>query len=339
MPTVYTEHLVDIQTSEAADIELSPYQTQLNRVYRIASPMLENIYSIRYSIGTSSSEMAQTVEQIGEAMRLWSRDLPTSLDLDQYSDLPSRSSLQEKMHQLQSLSLRLTFLNLKIIIHRPLLADWGHRRRHDSRTSRNGYATDDAVEKQTYDASFEQCLSAALAISRLGQDKPNLILLAGRTHLLSFLAMNIFTSSVVLFICALSDVLSNAAQEAKRGMSRNLKILKSVSTTGSLSSQCGTIVEDLIQMILGKEKDEMLLGPLQTDEQQDGSGPVHHHHDHLITVPIEHASNPHTMSASQYHDFSVHTNALQGGSGATFGSTMQQLQRGTPYRKDFLFEC
>lgn len=327
MPATYTEHLVDIQTSEATDIELSPYQTQLNRVYRIASPVLENIYSLRTSTATTSSEKAQTVEHIDKAMGSWYCELPSSLHLDQHTDLSTRPSLREKLHHLQSLSLRLTYLNLMIIIHRPLLVHWRHRREEERRTNVDKHNTNDAAERQDYDAHFEQCLSAALAISRLGQEKPNLVLLASKTHLLSFLAMNIFTSSVVLFICAMSDVLSNVAQEAKRGMSRNLKILKSVASAGSLSSQCSMIVEDLVQMILEKEKDEMFLGPVHTTGRLESNDKSYHYHDHQITVPTTPTSGT-PVTTTQEYDFSLHTNGLSDAPGVALGSTMEQLHKG-----------
>lgn len=334
MPSVFSEHLVDIQSFEAGDIELSPYQTNLNRVYYVASPMLENIYSIRCSGDATTSEMAQTVKQIDEKMRVWRRELPANLDLDQCLDLSAHSPLKEKVHQLQALSLRLTYLNLMIVIHRPLLADWRLWRKHGPQADGLQNDPNTGANQQVYERSFEQCLSAALDISRLGQRKPNLILLAGRTHLLSFLAMNIFTSSVVLFICASSDILSNAAQEAKRGMSRNLKILKSLPNAGSLSKQCSTIVSDLIHMILDTEKEEMLLGPLEADQAVE---PVRLHHDHLIAVPLEVTLNGESRRPSTFQAIEFANKSYTGaensaaGSEALFGKTMNQLHQGTNF--------
>jgi hypothetical protein len=80
------------------------------------------------------------------------------------------------------------------------------------------------------------------------------------------MGMNLFTSSIVLFICALSDTLSDVAQEAKRGLARNLKMLKLLSGDGSLSKQCSIILEDLVQKIIDKEKEEMLHSVPTDDE-------------------------------------------------------------------------
>lgn len=133
MPAVFTERLVDIETSQAEDIELSPYQTQLNQVYQIASPFLENIYGIRSSGDKSLLEMAETARRIDNSMQAWNRNLPDTLKLRCYKDLRPLSSLATRLHQLQSLSLELTYHNLMIITHRPLLADWSQRRGRESR--------------------------------------------------------------------------------------------------------------------------------------------------------------------------------------------------------------
>ena len=269
---------MDIETSLAGDIEFSLYQTQLNQIYRIVSPLLENIYGIRSSGDTSLLEMAETGKKISKSMQTWNHNLPEKMNLESYIDLKPQSSLETKMHQLQSLSLQLTYQNLMIIIYRPLLADWSQRRGWESRAqsihdfTHMQHAPSREAEGEVYERSFQRCLKAALAISRLEQSFPNLLRLAGKTHLVSFLGMNLFTSSVVLFICALSDVLSDAAQEAKRGIARNLKVLRSLSNAGSLSSQCSMIIQDLVQMITDKEKKQMLVGSSVSGDLAELSG-------------------------------------------------------------------
>jgi hypothetical protein len=61
-----------------------------------------------------------------------------------------------------------------------------------------------------------------------------------------------------MFICALSDVLSNVSQEAKRGIARTLRLQKSLSAQASLSMQCSMILEDLVQLVLEKEREEIM---------------------------------------------------------------------------------
>ena len=272
MPASFAEDISFSTQTGSARVSLSPYQIQLNRIYQITSPLLENIYGIRYSHDRSlRSQMPTMIAKIDQLMQAWQDDLPPHLHLDKNDDVNFTSHIEEKMHRLQALSLQLTYDNLMIVIHRPLLADQGYRRSRSqiSNTSHlpgppGGHTTAQDLEG-TNDTSFRQCLNSALRISRVQQSKRNLLALARGTHLVSFLGMNLFTSSVVLFICALSDTLSDIAQEAKRGMARNLKMLKLLSGDGSLSMQCSVILEDLVQQIVDKEKEEMLRA-LPTDD-------------------------------------------------------------------------
>jgi hypothetical protein len=273
MPASFSENISFSSTSGPERVSLSPYQIQLNRIYQIASPLLENIYGIRYSHDRSlRSQMPSTVKKIDQLMQAWQDDLPPHLHLDKNDDVGLTSSTEEKMHRLQALSLQLTYDNLMIVIHRPLLADQGYRRSRTQNAYRppsphpNGNSSPDEESKGTNDINLRQCLASALRISKVQQNKRHLLALARSTHLVSFLGMNLFTSSVVMFICALSDTLSDIAQEAKRGMARNLKMLKLLSGDGSLSMQCSVILEDLVQQIVNKEKEEMLRA-LPTDDE------------------------------------------------------------------------
>ena len=195
-------------------------------------------------------------------MQEWQNNLPANLALDKLSDISPTSSTAEKMHKLQALTLQLTYDNLMIIIHRPLLADHRvsltrFRERAQSQTRTNEVATELHYPTSDEDLNFKQCLDSALRVSRV-QDKPELIKLAAETHLVAFLGMNLFTSSVVMSVCALSDPLSDTAQEAKRGITRTLLIQKSLSRRTSLSMQSSVILEDIVQLILEREREEML---------------------------------------------------------------------------------
>ena len=341
MPAVFTEHLMDIETSMTGEIELSLYQSQLNQIYRIVSPLLENIYGIRSSGDMSLLEMAETGKKIDKSMQAWNHNLPEKLNLDSYIDLKTQSSLETKMHQLQSLSLQLTYQNLMIIIHRPLLADWSQRRGRESRAqsihdyTHIQHAPSSVAEGEVYERSFQRCLKAALAISRLEQSFPNLLRLAGKTHLVSFLGMNLFTSSVVLFICALSDVLSDAAQEAKRGIARNLKVLKSLSNVGSLSSQCSMIIQDLVQMITDKEKKQMLIGSSVIGDLVGSSGVSDPNNQLSETEQRTSHDGTSFVNAEdiQHMELPGYTGSLPPTNGANLERTMETLHKGMLLRK------
>jgi hypothetical protein len=195
------------------------------------------------------------VAKVNQELLAWYRDLPLQLSFDHFDDLTASSSTGEKGHSLQALSLQLTYDNLIIVLHRPLLAG---RVQEERATALQTMSPDSQYADNIRDVGFKRCLSSALRISNI-QRKQNLFSLAGTTHLVSFLGMNLFTASVVLFICAWSDTLSDTAQEAKRGLKRMLQMQKALSNYASLSSQCSTILEDLVQLILKKEMEAMLV--------------------------------------------------------------------------------
>ena len=340
MPSAFSENVSFSPGVGDASVCLSPYQIHLNRIYQIASPLLENIYGIRYSHDRSlRSQMPSMVTKIDLLMQKWQDDLPTHLHLAKHEDVNLTCSMEEKMHLLQALSLQLTYDNLMIVIHRPLLADQGYRRARGSRVHREQSMTANMnpppvpESDSTNDISFRQCLNSALRISRVQQSKRNLLVLARGTHLVSFLGMNLFTSSVVMFICALSDTLSDIAQEAKRGMARNLRMLKLLSGDGSLSMQCSVILEDLVQQVVDKEKEEMLRG-LPTDDEVAAFLPTRR--SSLIVSHIGGSGNETEMdNLSHLHELPSQTNLDATGNGAEHGGValnqaMASLQEGMP---------
>jgi hypothetical protein len=257
MPSDFTENIHFDPSTGRTSICLSTYQTQLNMAYQIASPVLENIYRIRGSNDLQRrSQLLLMIRAIDESLQKWQYELPHHLRYDGIDDITDESSTEEKMHKLQALALKLTYDNLVIIINRPLLADRTSRKTADDEEVREDTLRDHESESNTGNAAFKRCLDSALSISRI-LDKKRLVHLARQTHLVSFLGINLFTASVVMFICALSDVLSNASQEAKRGMARTLRLQKSLSAQASLSMQCSMILEDLVQLVLEKERQEI----------------------------------------------------------------------------------
>ncbi|KAH8586567.1 fungal-specific transcription factor domain-containing protein [Bisporella sp. PMI_857] len=270
MPAEIIENVHFDTRFQPTQTSLSSYQFQLNLVYRIASPLLEDIYGMRSAYDMElSSKLPSIVATANQALLSWQNDLPHHLSIDRLNDLTTNSPAEEKMHKLQALSLQLTYDNIMIVLHRPMLAGQGHAGHSETlgAISPASHSPEDFRE-----VSFNRCLRSALRISNIQQRKPNLFTLARATHLVSFLGMNLFTASVVLFICALSDTLSDTAQEAKRGLRRTLQMQKSLSNYASLSMQCATILEDLVQLILKKEMEEMLQ---ENAAGEEGMSPEH----------------------------------------------------------------
>ena len=266
MPAESFENISSDPSKPTEPICLSTYQTQLNQIYRIASPVLENIYGIRIPTDLGLlSRLPDMISNVDRSLQQWKQALPAHLSYDLIDDIQEYSPTKDKLHALQALSLQLTYDNLMIVLHRTLLADQRENVTHGVRGFQRPNTSTESVrsldvESNLEEKHFERCLDAALSISQT-QRKPNLISLAERSHLVSFLAMNLFTSSVVMSICALSDTMSDVAQEAKRGMSRTLHSLRKLSSRASLPMQCSMILEDLVGLILEKEKAAMLFGP------------------------------------------------------------------------------
>ncbi|PVH76500.1 hypothetical protein DL98DRAFT_293115 [Cadophora sp. DSE1049] len=320
MPSEIFENIHFDPAFPPALVCLSSYQYYLNHVYRIASPLLEDIYGMRTSSNLdSSSELPQKVSIANRALLEWHQDLPPHLSFDHLNDLTAHSSPEEKMHALQALSLQLTYDNLVIVIHRPLLAGQGQP---EHLSDGHGTSPGSQFSDDVREVGFKRCLGSALRISNL-QRKQNLFYLARSSHLVSFLGMNLFTASVVLFICALSDTLSDTAQEAKRGLKRTLQMQKILSNHASLSLQCSMVLEDLVQLILKREMEEMLRDDsADMDGSFNGTVP---HRDGMEGVQI--GDDAQIASQGGAYSASVDTSGGHNADGSHFTQSLLTLQR------------
>lgn len=276
----------DVHFDIAAGTEkicLSAYQSQLNELYKITSPVIEIMYGMRTSNDQQlRSMLSGMIAQVSHLMCEWQNGLPRHLTLDHVGDILPAASTAEKMHMLQALSLQLTYDNLMITIHRPVLSD--QRASHAKSPEEGGQSEKMAGEASTEqhfsgsseDPNFKKSLDSALRVSRV-QDRPELVKHAAESHLVAFLGLNLFTSSVVMSVCALSDPLSDTAQEAKRGITRTLLVQKSLSNRTALSMQSGVILEDIVQLILEREREEMLRS-VQSGMNGCQSSALHHDH-------------------------------------------------------------
>jgi hypothetical protein len=168
----------------------------------------------------------------------WRRRLPPHLLLDLSSDCEQNASRNSRVYRLQALSLQLTFDNLLIIFHRPSLAQHVHHLiRNRSGHGQMTMPSPPSVQHPASNASplfsdstcsplsvsqassNEQWWEAALRTSKVTQ-MPQLAQLATDSHLVAFLAINLFNSAIVMAILALSDPLSDRAQEVKRSITR-----------------------------------------------------------------------------------------------------------------------
>ncbi|KAJ4989316.1 C6 transcription factor [Stagonosporopsis vannaccii] len=270
-----------------ASICYSTYQRELNKLYLIASPLIEIIFGMR-AIGSSGHDTTHYMEQIVQVTgRVWSwrQQLPLHLRLNLDSDCGLNQSPATRVHNLQALSLQLTFDSLLIIFYRPLLAQQvDHLIRNQSHsevgraqvespsgvsdTTSSPFFTTSATSplSRSQVSSTEQWWDAALRTSKV-TEMPQLAQLATDSHLVAFLAINLFNSAIVMAVLALSDPLSDRAQQVKRTITRIFRLQELLGKKTQLSVQSNHVLKDVIHMLLRREADAMLAPIITSDEQ------------------------------------------------------------------------
>jgi len=255
----------------------SSYQRELNELYLTASPIIEIVFGMR-AIGSNERstepQYADRIMGVNERLWAWYRRLPPHLLLDPRSDCESSQSQTTKVHRLQALSLRLTFDSLLIIFHRPLLVQQVDHLIRNQPDSGPGLTQSPSAMSNTtpsplfaasstsplsgfHAPSTEQWWDAALRTSKI-TEMPQLAQLATDSHLVAFLAINLFNAAIVMAVLALSDPLSDRAQEVKRTITRIFRLQELLGKKTQLSMQSNMVLKDVIRMLLHREADAML---------------------------------------------------------------------------------
>jgi hypothetical protein len=262
-----------------ASICFSSYQRELNKLYLLASPLIEIIFGIRTSQSTSQEQKAKyhrLVSEVSHKIESWRQSLPAHLAVEFDHDIAPDSSTNLKIHRLQALALGLTFDSLVIILHRPFLAEQVELLSKTSPSNiQQGTATANlpleltnpgsSISEENLSelpllsgvSSAEQWWNAAVRTSKI-TELPQLAQLATDSHLVAFLGINLFNCAVVMVVCALSDLLSNKAQEAKRYITRIYRLQEILGSRSTLPMQSSTVLRDLIRTLLQQEEGAML---------------------------------------------------------------------------------
>lgn len=266
----------------SVSIHYSAYQRELNTLYLIASPMIEAVFGTRGAdIPAARSERSAMIADFDEQLRQWHLRLPAHLVLDLKEDSQPHSPAQTRAHRLQALALQLTYDNIIIVLHRPFFAQ---QVQHLSRILPDGLqqsvSDSNAADTPQSAVTAENCSSetwwnAAVRTSRV-TELPNLAQAATDTHLVAFLAINLFNSAIVMVVCALSDPLSDRAQEAKRNITRIYRLQELLGGRSKLSMQSSVILQDVIRVLLNREAEAMLASvvapPVPSNPEQIADG-------------------------------------------------------------------
>ncbi|KAE8396350.1 fungal-specific transcription factor domain-containing protein [Aspergillus alliaceus] len=267
----------------------SAYQRELNRLYLIASPALEAIFgsrTFRTSQQLAGDTYASLVKYATQELQRWRVSLPAHLALDLNHDYHPTGESGSRAHALQSLSLQLTYDNVLIVLHRPLLAKQvdhltrphgasednssptGSNTTHSTTTSNStptpGLSFDPQVQfpptQQQPASTTDLWMNAAVRTARI-TEMPVLAQLATDSHLVAFLAINLFNAAIVLVVMALSEPLSDTAQVVKRTITRILRLQDLIGTRSALSKQSTTVLKNVVTMLLRRES-EVIFGPM-----------------------------------------------------------------------------
>ena len=84
-------------------------------------------------------------------------------------------------------------------------------------------------------------------------EHPTALIAAGNTHAAGFAAIQSFTAGVMLGNFALSNPFSAQAQESKQAISRLIQMFRSLGYRTTVSDQCGSVLEELVRLILAEE--------------------------------------------------------------------------------------
>ena len=88
------------------------------------------------------------------------------------------------------------------------------------------------------------------------------LIMAGDSHAAGFAALQTFTAGAILGIFALSNPFSAQAQESKQAIGRLIQLPKSLGYRTTVSDQCGSVLADLLQLIMAEEMKALTSGGL-----------------------------------------------------------------------------
>lgn len=284
-----------------------------------------------------------------EKLWAWRRRLPPHLLFDLNSDCELNFSRTSKVHRLQALSLQLTVDNLLIIFHHPSLAQQVDQlirsqpehgqfstpspsSMHQPNSSGSPFFANSAHSPLSVSqaSSTEQWWDAALRTSKLTQ-LPQLAQLATDSHLVAFLAINLFNSAIVMAVLALFDPLSDRAQEVKRSITRIFRLQEILGKKTELSMQSNVVLKDVIHMLLQREADAMLHPILSNGTHAIGDGDLAQMSTNVTLSSVEDTLRLPIQLPISNSSRRDHQNLSTADKALRLNESLVSVQRGKPY--------
>ncbi|EXJ86840.1 hypothetical protein A1O3_03794 [Capronia epimyces CBS 606.96] len=255
------------------------------KLYRIGSSITRDVY---FHESRTRRSMAERVKKAHRALLEWEESVPLELrpstflgrdgdrgrgrdrpgvsEAESESDLDaraSRSTTTTTIFRLQALSLQLSYDSIQVSLHKPLLVyskipGVPVRDGETYLPAGVGMGVEVGVEVEAegqhidLEESRDQCLRSAMRTSRM-DEYPATLRQARNTHVAGYIAIQGFGAGVMLVIFALSQPLSAAAQEAKQGLGRLIKLPNHFGCSTAILEQSGRILEKLLRVILAQE--------------------------------------------------------------------------------------
>ncbi|KAI0968855.1 hypothetical protein F4678DRAFT_441622 [Xylaria arbuscula] len=256
---------------------LLAYKCSMSTLTKIVKAALEDLYRSRQKnsrFGIGSAERSETttrlqlivkrINSLDEELRQWYASLPSKLKIERHSGPPTSrnedarhsppgpASFEEKLFQLQALSLKLAFENARILIHRPLL----FHQTNDVPEVPCSSTTPKASGLDPLQKYSRTCHDAALQISWTG--RVPIFKEASATYALNFVSLHLLTAGVTLGIMTSEDPLSKKSFEAKLGIRRIMEMQAALKDDSIVADQGFGILRKLLSLVMKKETQSML---------------------------------------------------------------------------------
>ncbi|EXJ65887.1 uncharacterized protein A1O5_10863 [Cladophialophora psammophila CBS 110553] len=243
-------------------VTIASYQRYKFRLYRIASTITRNIY---LRSGATLPEVVGEIKAINHRLLEWEKCIPRELRLKylKYNSGDRTIRRTIRTFQLQALTLQLSYDNIQLVLHRPLLTinrvpRWppGVPQPGNDSDQITLNVSNDAVDTMIRTSKY-QCWVSSMRTSKIGEHA-EILAASQNTHGAAYAGIQSFTAGVVLGIFALSDPLSDQAHQAKRAVSRIIKLPRLHRFRTTVSDQCGAILEELVRLVLAEEMKALL---------------------------------------------------------------------------------
>ena len=243
-------------------VTIASYQRYKFRLYRIASTITRNVY---LRSGATLPQVVREIKAINQRLLQWEKRVPRELRLKylKFEDPNKTQQRTLRIFRLQALALQLSYDNIQLVLHRPLLTSNRMSRWPSDGSQALGDANSAGLEISTdsVDAMIKiskyQCWVSSMSTSKIGEHSAILTALQN-THGAAYAGIQSFTAGVVLGIFSLSDTLSDQAHQAKRAVSRIIKLPRLHRFRTAVSDQCGAILEELVRLVLAEEMKALL---------------------------------------------------------------------------------